>query len=62
MVDDIMLNCCQGYRAGRSGHIYMNRDYSIWLGYGNCGHASNRGPSTYPYPGGNVNPSCHYIN
>lgn len=58
MVNDIVQNCCQNYRAGRSGHIYVNRDYSIWLGYGNCSHANTDGPHTYPYPGEAVNGYC----
>jgi hypothetical protein len=59
MVGDIQLNCCQGYRAGRSGYIYMNWEYSIWVGYGNCNHASSVYPNTYPYPGGQVNGLCY---
>jgi hypothetical protein len=59
MVNDILLNCCNGYRAGKSGHIYMNRDYSIWVGYGNCNHATNVFPHTYPYPGGRMNDDCY---
>ncbi|KAK4671479.1 hypothetical protein QC764_606200 [Podospora pseudoanserina] len=58
-VNHIILNCCRGYRAGRSGHIYQDGRYSIWLGYGNCNHATNVFPHTYPYPGGNVNGGCY---
>lgn len=58
-MNNIMLNCCQGYRAGGSGHIYQDGRYSIWLGYGNCNHATNVFPHTYPYPGGNVNGGCY---
>ncbi|CAI4214335.1 unnamed protein product [Parascedosporium putredinis] len=43
--------CCR-YSFGISAHVYpSHRDYSVWLGYGNCNHAVNRRPSTYPYPG-----------
>ncbi|KAK0663016.1 hypothetical protein QBC41DRAFT_234704 [Cercophora samala] len=59
-VRHIHLNCCNGWHAGKSGHIYQDGQYSIWLGYGNCNHATNVYPHTYPYPGGNVNGECHY--
>ncbi len=59
MVNDILLNCCNGYRTGKSGYIYMNREYSIWVGYGNCNHTTNVFPQTYPYPGGRINNDCY---
>ncbi|KEZ44032.1 hypothetical protein SAPIO_CDS3760 [Scedosporium apiospermum] len=51
--------CCKNGN-GVSGHSYAdNRDYSVWLGYGNCGHSSSSRPSSYPYPGGSPNGLCY---
>ncbi|KAK3315979.1 hypothetical protein B0H66DRAFT_604288 [Apodospora peruviana] len=60
-IQDIILGCCKkssvGSKGPVTGHIY-DQDFSVWAGYGNCGHSTTRGPSTYPYPGGSPNGLC----
>ncbi|KAK4172836.1 hypothetical protein QBC36DRAFT_196048 [Triangularia setosa] len=61
LVDNILRNCCTGYRSGKAGHIYRDNRVSIWAGYGNCNHAATTRPTYYGYPGGSNNGVCHYM-
>lgn len=51
--------CCVGGPA-ISGHQYSpNRYWSVWAGFGHCGHPPNERPSIYPYlPHGGPNGFC----
>ncbi|KAK0667768.1 hypothetical protein QBC41DRAFT_278146 [Cercophora samala] len=61
MVSDIIRNCCgPAVTYGqKSGHVYKDRVYSVWAGYGNCNHASTTRPTQYPHgSNGGPNGSC----
>ncbi|PGG95743.1 hypothetical protein AJ79_09896 [Helicocarpus griseus UAMH5409] len=58
-VAEIIRNCCTLSQKGVSGHYYpQSRDYSVWVGYGNCNHSPKTYPHTYAYPGGSPNGLC----
>ncbi|KAK4160205.1 hypothetical protein QBC43DRAFT_293254 [Cladorrhinum sp. PSN259] len=64
VVRRVRTDCCNGSPpggggSGRSGYIYNDRIWSVWVGYGNCNHATNSRPSGYPYPGGSPNGLCY---
>ncbi|KAK4222952.1 hypothetical protein QBC38DRAFT_488779 [Podospora fimiseda] len=68
LVQSIHNNCCTGktssdpaasFGTGKSGHIYNDRLWSVWVGYGNCNHGSDSRPTQYPYPGGSNNGLCY---
>ncbi|KAK4220648.1 hypothetical protein QBC38DRAFT_525498 [Podospora fimiseda] len=64
IVRRVNTDCCNGKdkygsnSSGKSGHIYNDRIWSVWVGYGNCGHSSSSRPTDYPYPGGSPNGVC----
>ncbi|KAK4222859.1 hypothetical protein QBC38DRAFT_66394 [Podospora fimiseda] len=67
LVQSIHQGCCTGrmdnnpeypFGSGKSGHIYNDRVWSVWVGYGNCNHGSDSRPTQYPYPGGSNNGQC----